>query len=74
MGRSIGRSIDGISNLVQALKEAEENHLIDSHSRLIIEGTLQLENMAVRDVMVPKSKMVMIEQSVTTKELLGCCI
>ncbi|MBE8190178.1 MAG: CBS domain-containing protein [Candidatus Thioglobus sp.] len=56
--------------LLQALKEAEENHLIDSHSRLIIEGTLQLENMAVRDVMVPKSKMVMIEESVTTKELL----
>lgn len=60
--------------LLQSLKEAEENHIIDSHSRLIIEGTLQLENMAVRDVMVPKSKMVMIEHNVTTKALVDIMI
>jgi len=60
--------------LLQALKEAEESHVIDSHSRSIIEGTMQLENMEVRDVMVPKSKMVTIEHNADTKELLDIMI
>jgi magnesium and cobalt transporter len=56
--------------LLQALKEAEENHIIDSHSRSIIEGTMQLENLEVRDVMVPKSKMVLIKHTTSAKDLL----
>jgi magnesium and cobalt transporter len=60
--------------LLQVLKEAEENHIIDSHSRSIIEGTMQLEKLEARDVMVPKSKMVMIEHQATTKELLDIMI
>lgn len=59
---------------LQALKEAEENHIIDSHSRSIIEGTMQLEKLEARDVMVPKSKMVMIEHQASTKELLDIMI
>ncbi|WP_190600325.1 HlyC/CorC family transporter [Candidatus Vesicomyidisocius sp. SY067_SCS001] len=60
--------------LLKMLKEAEENYIIDSHSRSIIEGTMQLEKLEVRDVMVPKSKMVMIEHQSTTKELLDIMI
>ncbi|WP_024792127.1 HlyC/CorC family transporter [Candidatus Ruthturnera calyptogenae] len=60
--------------LLQVLKEAEKNHVIDSHSRLIIEGTMQLEKLEVRDAMVPKSKMVMIEYQATTKDLLDIMI
>jgi magnesium and cobalt transporter len=60
--------------LLQVLKEAEENHIIDPHSRSIIEGTMQLEKLETRDVMVPKSKMVMIEHQATTKELLDIMI
>ncbi|MEO1890844.1 MAG: CBS domain-containing protein [Candidatus Thioglobus sp.] len=56
--------------LLQALKEAEESHIIDSHSRSIIEGTMQLENLEVRDVMVPKSKMVLIKHTTSAKDLL----
>ena len=60
--------------LLQVLKEAEENHIIDSHSRSIIESTIQLEKLETRDVMVPKSKMVMIEHQASTKELLDIMI
>ncbi|MDC9726621.1 MAG: transporter associated domain-containing protein [Candidatus Thioglobus sp.] len=60
--------------LLQSLKEAEENHVIGSHTRSIIEGTMQLENMEVRDVMVPKSKMVTIEHNASTKALLDIMI
>ncbi len=62
------------NELLKVLKEAEENHVIDSRSRSIIEGTMQLEKLEVRDVMVPKSKMVMIEHQASTKELLDIMI
>ncbi|SMN13908.1 Magnesium and cobalt efflux protein CorC [Bathymodiolus heckerae thiotrophic gill symbiont] len=61
-------------DLLQVLKESEENHIIDSHSRSLIEGVMQLENMEVRDVMVPKLKMVMIEHNTNAKELLDIMI
>jgi magnesium and cobalt transporter len=56
--------------LMQALEEAEDNLVIDPHSRSIIEGAIQVQNLMVRDVMVPRSKMVMIASDSSTEELL----
>ena len=55
---------------MQALEEAEENLVIDPYSRSVIEGALQVESLKVRDVMVPRSKMIMINSEATTKSLL----
>jgi len=60
--------------LLQTLKEAEENLIIDSHSRSIIEGTMQLQNLEVRDVMVPKSNMVIVENNVSTVDMVKLMI
>ena len=58
------------AQLMQALEEAEENLVIDPYSRSVIEGALQVESLKVRDVMVPRSKMIMIDAEATTKNLL----
>ena len=58
------------AQLMQALEEAEENLVIDHYSRSVIEGALQVESLKVRDVMVPRSKMIMIDSEATTKNLL----
>jgi magnesium and cobalt transporter len=58
------------ARLMQALEEAEENLVIDPYSRSVIEGALQVESLKVRDVMVPRSKMIMIDSEATTKNLL----
>ena len=58
------------AQLMQALEEAEENLVIDPYSRSVIEGALQVESLKVRDVMVPRSKMIMIDSEETTKNLL----
>ncbi len=55
---------------MQALEDAEENLVIDPYSRSVIEGALQVESLKVRDVMVPRSKMIMINSEATTKSLL----
>tara|TARA_B110000003_G_scaffold225066_1_gene225756 strand:+ start:1427 stop:2275 length:849 start_codon:yes stop_codon:yes gene_type:complete len=58
------------AQLMQALEDAEENLVIDPYSRSVIEGALQVESLRVRDVMVPRSKMIMIDSEATTKKLL----
>ena len=58
------------AQLMQALKEAEDNLVIDPYSRSVIEGAMQIESLKVRDVMVPRSKMIMIDSEASTRELL----
>jgi magnesium and cobalt transporter len=55
---------------MQALEEAEDNLVIDPYSRSVIEGAMQVESLTVRDVMVPRSKMIMIDSEASTSELL----
>ena len=58
------------AQLMQALEEAEENLVIDPYSRSVIEGALQVESLKVRDVMVPRSKMTMINSESSTEDFL----
>jgi magnesium and cobalt transporter len=58
------------AQLMQALEEAEDNLVIDPYSRSVIEGVMQVESLKVRDVMVPRSKMIMIDSESSTSELL----
>ena len=58
------------AKLMQALDEAEHNLVIDPYSRSVIEGAMQVESLRVRDVMVPRSKMIMISSEASTSELL----
>ena len=58
------------AQLMQALEEAEDNLVIDPYSRSVIEGAMQVESLKVRDVMVPRSKMIMIDSESSTTELL----
>ena len=58
------------AQLMRALEEAEDNLVIDPYSRSVIEGAMQFESLKVRDVMVPKSKMIMISSEASTSELL----
>lgn len=58
------------AKLMQALEEAEDNLVIDPYSRSVIEGVMQVESLTVRDVMVPRSKMIMIDSESSTRQLL----
>ena len=58
------------AQLMQALQEAEDNLVLDPFSRSVIEGVMQVESLKVRDVMVPRSKMIMIDFESSTSELL----
>ena len=53
--------------LIDTLRTAEQEHILDSESEGMLEGVLQVSEMQVRDIIVPRSQMVTIdeEQSLT---------
>lgn len=58
------------AELMAVMEEAKENGLLEENSLKIFEETLQLEKMQVRDVMVPRGNMVILELSAPQEVLL----
>lgn len=56
--------------LITVLREAEQRDIIDRDDLSMLEGVLQVDEMQVRDIMVPRSQMVMIEKDQNLKDLL----
>jgi hemolysin (HlyC) family protein len=48
------------AQLVQLLRDAEQKQLLDADALAMIEGVLQVTEMQVRDIMIPRSQMVVV--------------
>ena len=48
------------NDLLEVLKEARENRLLDAEALSMIEGVLQVSEMRVRDIMIPRVQMVVV--------------
>ena len=46
--------------LLEVLQEAQEKQLLDAEALLMIEGVLQVSEMRVRDIMIPRIQMVVV--------------
>ena len=58
----IKRNSDGRRGLVDKLHDAEEDHVIDPDTVAMMEGALLVSELQVRDIMVPRSDIVFIEE------------
>ncbi len=47
-------------DLLEILREAQERHLLDADALSMIEGVLQVSEMRVRDIMIPRIQMVVV--------------
>lgn len=56
--------------LVELLRDAEQRDLLDAQALAMIEGVLQISEMQVRDIMIPRAQMVVIEQDAPLSEFL----
>lgn len=67
IGRLLGRT-DDKEEFLEQLREAQENAVLDADAVSMMEGVLQVSDLAVRDLMVPRSQMdvVDIEDSLET--------
>ncbi len=60
--------------LVQLLRDASRRGLLDSDALAMIEGVLQVAEMQVRDIMIPRSQMVVVERDTDPRSWLPVII
>ena len=56
--------------LIDLLRDAQQRRLLDSDALAMIEGVLQVSEMQVRDIMVPRAQMVVIEHDAGLQNIL----
>ena len=57
-------------DLVEVITEAEQRELIDPQTREMIEGVIGVNEMRVRDIMIPRAQMVTIDIDQPVEEFL----
>ncbi|MBC7002626.1 CNNM family magnesium/cobalt transport protein CorC [Photobacterium sp. BZF1] len=60
--------------LVEVFRDSEENDLIDHDTRDMLEGVMEISEMRVRDIMIPRSQMVTIERSQKLEDLIDLIV
>ena len=56
--------------LIEILRDAHGNNLIDVDALTMLEGVLQVSEMQVRDIMIPRSQMTVLERDMSLQEVL----
>lgn len=74
LGKRLQGELNTREQLQDVLHEAQKNSLIDVDALAMIEGVMQVSEMPVREVMVPRSQMKVIERDSEVRELLDIVI
>lgn len=56
--------------LIELLRSASQRHIMDSEALSIVEGALSVSQMQARDIMIPRSQVVMVSRNATAAEIL----
>lgn len=67
---NFGAEPKSLEELLDIIKGAADNKVVDQEALSIIEGALDVANQQVREIMVPRSQMVVIKESETPQEFL----
>lgn len=62
------------TELLEVLRDSEGRDLLDADSLAMIEGVMQVSEMQVRDIMIPRSQMVVLERDSQPEEMLPVII
>lgn len=60
-GRFFQGELKNREELVDVIRDSEQNDLIDQNTREMIEGVMEIAELRVRDIMIPRSQIVFIE-------------
>ncbi|MFO7763005.1 MAG: transporter associated domain-containing protein [Wenzhouxiangellaceae bacterium] len=74
LGRMFGADPRSREDLLDLLREAAESGLIELETLKMIEGALEVDELQVRDAMIPRSQMVVIHKGDTLDEILAMII
>lgn len=62
------------SELLEVLRSSEQRELLDAEALSIIEGAMTVSDMQVREIMIPRSQMVVVRLDMTEDEILPLVI
>ena len=65
---------DSTAELIETLAEAEDNNIIGAESRIMLEGVIRMADMTAADVMVPATRMDLVNIGATFDDLLHTVI
>ncbi|MCK5924482.1 MAG: CBS domain-containing protein, partial [Methylococcales bacterium] len=68
IGLLLGGEIQDRHELVTLLKEAREKRLLDADGLSMMQGVLHVAEMRVRDIMIPRTQMVVLPKAADLKE------
>ncbi|HKL50968.1 MAG TPA: transporter associated domain-containing protein [Wenzhouxiangellaceae bacterium] len=74
LGRIFGADPRSREDLLDLLREASASGLIEAETLKMIEGALEVDELQVRDAMIPRSQMVVIHKGDTLDEVLAMII
>ncbi len=60
--------------LLEVLRDAHDNKLLDTEALAIVEGAIQVSDLQVRDIMIPRSQIITIKASQSPQEFLPAVI
>ena len=61
---------ESVEDVLEILRDAESQEIIDADSMSIIEGAMQVIDMRVEEIMIPRSQMITVKASQDPKEFL----
>ena len=74
LGQALQGELKDREQLMVVLNEAHKNNIIDHEAFSMIDGALQVAEMQVRDIMLPRSQMIVLEMDSTEEELMDTVV
>lgn len=74
LSQALLREPQDLEQLIQILREAELRGILDEDALSMIEGVLQISDLQVRDIMIPRSQMIVVHHNHTLAEMLPSII
>ncbi len=74
IGHVLIGEINDKSHLVEIIRDVQSRNVISSETLSMIEGVLEVTDMQVREAMIPRSQMIVIESDANAEDILACII
>ena len=74
LGRAFGSEPRNREEVIEQLQQVTERGLIEAETLKMIEGALEVDELQVRDVMIPRSQMIVIQQGSSLDDILPIII
>jgi len=70
LGQALQGELKDPDQLREVLQEAQQNNVIDIDALSMIDGVIEVAEMQVRDIMIPRSQMIVVERDADLKVIL----